>query len=316
MSLDMLGAVDAGVEEKLRQLHALPGWKMLAAEQAARLDRAISDPQKMYARLAALPVTDQSKLLRAWHDELHEYAVIGVAPTPTLAAVRGGLATISKGMSGDPVTYVQALAGVSADGSFGDKTEAAVKAFQTMHDLPPTGVVDQATMAQLDMLAGGTSDASSLAKVQTTSGSTAVARPEIVAEAKKVNAAVAAAADAKAAASTPVEKQAAQQAAVAAQAQADALEKKATAPAEKAVASEVKAVAQQTAAATTQAAAEVASAKTDLVKKDIDKAEGNWLVQHSLISALPNWGVVAGGTGLLAALWLLLKGVFVKKVGV
>jgi hypothetical protein len=77
-------------------------------------------------------------------------------PAPTLAAVRGGVAVIKRGHQGDPVLYVQGLAGAIADGKFGEDTEKAVKAFQRARGISPvTGAVSSVTMAALDALAQG-----------------------------------------------------------------------------------------------------------------------------------------------------------------
>jgi peptidoglycan hydrolase-like protein with peptidoglycan-binding domain len=51
---------------------------------------------------------------------------------------------------GDPVKAVQAKVGVGADGFFGPKTEAAVRAFQRAHDLVPDGIVGPKTWRALD----------------------------------------------------------------------------------------------------------------------------------------------------------------------
>jgi len=53
------------------------------------------------------------------------------------------------GSKGTAVKVVQAKIGVTADGAFGPKTQAALKAYQTKHGIPATGVVDAATWAKL-----------------------------------------------------------------------------------------------------------------------------------------------------------------------
>lgn len=78
-----------------------------------------------------------------------------LAAAPSLDAVRSGSATITTGSAGASVEYVQALSGAIVDGKFGPATEKSVKEFQTAHGLASTGVVDRATMAALDVLAGG-----------------------------------------------------------------------------------------------------------------------------------------------------------------
>ena len=66
--------------------------------------------------------------------------------------------TLKKGMIGDDVRTMQeqvAAAGISVwvDGSFGDGTTKAVRAFQTKAGIDPTGIVDTATWAALDKAA-------------------------------------------------------------------------------------------------------------------------------------------------------------------
>jgi peptidoglycan hydrolase-like protein with peptidoglycan-binding domain len=52
--------------------------------------------------------------------------------------------------SGEFVKKVQAKVGVGADGIFGPKTEAAVRAFQSAHGLDPDGIVGSKTWRALD----------------------------------------------------------------------------------------------------------------------------------------------------------------------
>jgi hypothetical protein len=53
------------------------------------------------------------------------------------------------GSKGTAVKVVQKKIGVAPDGAFGPKTQAALKAYQTKHGIPATGVVDAATWAKL-----------------------------------------------------------------------------------------------------------------------------------------------------------------------
>ena len=83
----------------------------------------------------------------------------GTAPTPTLipaveplarAGSSAGRATLRRPSTGELVKQVQAKVGVIADGNFGPKTEAAVRAFQRAHDLVPDGIVGPKTWIALD----------------------------------------------------------------------------------------------------------------------------------------------------------------------
>lgn len=83
----------------------------------------------------------------------------GTAPAPTLIpaaeppATPGaplGRPTLRRGATGDLVKQIQAKLGVELAGSFGPKTEAAVRVFQRAHGLVPDGIVGPNTWAALD----------------------------------------------------------------------------------------------------------------------------------------------------------------------
>ena len=57
--------------------------------------------------------------------------------------------TLKRGSRGDEVKQVQTLLGIDADGLFGKKTEAAVKAFQAANGLKVDGIVGKNTWAAL-----------------------------------------------------------------------------------------------------------------------------------------------------------------------
>ena len=57
--------------------------------------------------------------------------------------------TLKRGSRGDEVKQVQTLLGIDADGIFGKKTEAAVKAFQAANGLKVDGIVGKNTWAAL-----------------------------------------------------------------------------------------------------------------------------------------------------------------------
>jgi len=61
-----------------------------------------------------------------------------------------GRPTLRRGATGDLVKKVQAKVGVNVDGSFGPKTEAAVRAFQRANSLVPDGIVGPNTWAAFD----------------------------------------------------------------------------------------------------------------------------------------------------------------------
>jgi peptidoglycan hydrolase-like protein with peptidoglycan-binding domain len=83
----------------------------------------------------------------------------GTAPPPNLIpsveppAAPGappGRATLRRGSISELVKQVQAKVGVTADGKFGPKTEAAVRGFQRGHELVPDGIVGPKTWIALD----------------------------------------------------------------------------------------------------------------------------------------------------------------------
>jgi peptidoglycan hydrolase-like protein with peptidoglycan-binding domain len=57
--------------------------------------------------------------------------------------------TLKRGSRGNEVVQVQTLLGIDADGIFGKKTEAAVKAFQAANGLKVDGIVGRQTWAAL-----------------------------------------------------------------------------------------------------------------------------------------------------------------------
>lgn len=81
----------------------------------------------------------------------------GTAPPPdvipSVEPTPAGRPTLRRPDSGDLVKKVQAKVGVVADGNFGPKTEAAVRAFQQAHGLVPDGIIGPKTWAALDKMA-------------------------------------------------------------------------------------------------------------------------------------------------------------------
>jgi peptidoglycan hydrolase-like protein with peptidoglycan-binding domain len=59
-------------------------------------------------------------------------------------------AELYKGDASEEVTLLQTLLGISADGIFGDQTEAAVIKFQSAHGLAADGIVGAGTWGALE----------------------------------------------------------------------------------------------------------------------------------------------------------------------
>jgi peptidoglycan hydrolase-like protein with peptidoglycan-binding domain len=70
---------------------------------------------------------------------------------PTQQGAPAGRPTLRRGMNGDFVSQLQRLVGLSPDGDFGAKTEAAVRAFQRTHDLVADGIVGPKSWQLLDL---------------------------------------------------------------------------------------------------------------------------------------------------------------------
>ena len=76
--------------------------------------------------------------------------LIPVSEPPAGPGARPVRPTRRRGMTGDLVQQVQAKVGVQADGSFGPRTEAAVRAFQRTSGLVPDGIVGPKSWRALD----------------------------------------------------------------------------------------------------------------------------------------------------------------------
>ena len=81
----------------------------------------------------------------------------GSVPAPKLIPAveplsQTGRATLRRGAIGELVRQMQTKIGVTEDGNFGSKTEAALRAFQRDHGLVPDGIVGPKTWALLDSI--------------------------------------------------------------------------------------------------------------------------------------------------------------------
>lgn len=76
--------------------------------------------------------------------------LIPAVEQPVEAGAPAGRPTLRRRASGDLVKQIQSKVGVAADGHFGPRTEAAVRAFQRTHKLVPDGIVGPATWRALD----------------------------------------------------------------------------------------------------------------------------------------------------------------------
>ena len=82
-------------------------------------------------------------------DHVH-VSIVPVDRRTTSKPVTDPRRTLKRGDRGEDVKTVQAAVGTVTDGRFGPVTEAAVKVFQKLHGLGPTGIVDAATWAKID----------------------------------------------------------------------------------------------------------------------------------------------------------------------
>ena len=76
--------------------------------------------------------------------------LIPAAEPPPLAGGAPGRKTLRRGSQGDLVRTLQERLGLSADGNFGPRTEAAVREFQRRLLMVPDGIVGPKTWAALD----------------------------------------------------------------------------------------------------------------------------------------------------------------------
>jgi hypothetical protein len=76
--------------------------------------------------------------------------LIPPAEPPAPGASTPGRPTLRRGSKGELVLKLQALLAVNADGDFGGKTEAAVRALQRARGIVPDGIVGPKTWALLD----------------------------------------------------------------------------------------------------------------------------------------------------------------------
>jgi peptidoglycan hydrolase-like protein with peptidoglycan-binding domain len=71
------------------------------------------------------------------------------SPTTTPQAPSSVYSILMEGASGSDVALAQKAIGTTADGDFGPQTEAALRAWQTAHGVPLTGVLDAPTWAEM-----------------------------------------------------------------------------------------------------------------------------------------------------------------------
>jgi|GEM_PF-1708129 len=88
------------------------------------------------------------------------------------AACDLGTATLKNGSTGTYVATLQSIVGVTADGSFGPMTAAAVKAWQTSHGLTADGVAGPITRAAMSASCATTETVSTSTETSTTTTTT------------------------------------------------------------------------------------------------------------------------------------------------
>lgn len=105
------------------------------------------NPHNMHVHVSVRPT-------KSLYDDTSPWAVPGgaapdtpSAPPPPPAAIKRRL--LKHGSRGDDVRFLQKLLGIGVDGRFGDDTEAAVRKFQTAHNLMVDGKVGAYTWAAL-----------------------------------------------------------------------------------------------------------------------------------------------------------------------
>lgn len=112
----------------------------------------------------ALPVgrkTDPTLDMIAFRSTVSSFLSAGVPPRPLIPAIEPPRAngqlprkTLRRGDESEQVRDLQRLLKLEADGTFGAKTEAAVRQFQREHTMVADGIVGPKTWAQLDAVHG------------------------------------------------------------------------------------------------------------------------------------------------------------------
>lgn len=106
-------------------------------------------PHMQWGNMPASPAA-QHKKAKQLHGNEAVWALVGAGGGgPTVAPVAADHPLLRKGAHGEPVRALQTKLGLTADGSFGPATEAAVKAFQAAHNLTADGVVGSKTWSAL-----------------------------------------------------------------------------------------------------------------------------------------------------------------------
>ena len=122
---------------------ALRGSSLLRLHNAGDYTAATAEFGKWnHAGGAVLPGLTRRRAAEA---AVYSTGTYSADPAPTEATTP----TLRIGQSGAPVSLLQQKLGITADGSFGPATDAAVKAFQTANNLTADGIVGPQTWAKL-----------------------------------------------------------------------------------------------------------------------------------------------------------------------
>jgi murein DD-endopeptidase MepM/ murein hydrolase activator NlpD len=118
--------------------------KAVIAFEAAHQESAQATPEDAPATLAPTHSVPEIPTVAVPKEAPVVKEKVATAPAPVKAKP-----VLKVGSKGTLVKVVQKKIGVPADGAFGPKTQAALKAYQTKHGITATGVVDAATWAKL-----------------------------------------------------------------------------------------------------------------------------------------------------------------------
>jgi murein DD-endopeptidase MepM/ murein hydrolase activator NlpD len=121
---------------------------LIAKEKAIATAPVVTPPN---APVAPAPTHDEAgaEALAATSVEPEAPDAPATPEAPAVPAVPAVKPVLKVGSKGAHVKAVQKKIGTAADGVFGPNTKKAVQAFQTKHDLPATGVVDEITWEAL-----------------------------------------------------------------------------------------------------------------------------------------------------------------------
>lgn len=123
----------------------------LAQEKARSVIRASTNPTQLRALARGLAQSGDPAGAVAATQKANALDAI----SPSTSSATSPRALLRQGSTGPDVMRIQQILGLKADGIYGPKTAAAVKAFQSSRGLAVDGIVGPQTLAALSQTSGG-----------------------------------------------------------------------------------------------------------------------------------------------------------------